>query len=74
MPIYDYQCDECGHVFEVTKKRTAPGPSACPQCAAAEPRRTISTTSFQLMGTGWYVTDYKSGGSSNKSDSSATTA
>ena len=59
MPIYDYQCDECGHLFEVTKKRSEPGPAACPTCGAADPRRTISATSFQLKGSGWYVTDYK---------------
>lgn len=60
MPIYDYQCDDCGHLFEVIKKRSAPEPAECPDCGAADPRRAISATAFQLKGTGWYVTDYKS--------------
>lgn len=59
MPLYDYQCDKCNHVFEVTKKFSDPGPDACPKCGAANPRRAISATSFQLKGSGWYVTDYK---------------
>ncbi len=59
MPVYDYQCDDCGHLFEVTRKRTEPGPAECPECETPEPRRAISATSFQLKGSGWYVTDYK---------------
>lgn len=58
MPLYDYQCDACGHLFEVNRKRTEPHPEACPSCAAANPRRAISATSFRLKGDGWYVTDY----------------
>ena len=72
MPVYDYQCDECGHVFEVTKKRSEPNPSECPQCGAADPRRTISATSFQLKGSGWYVTDYKSAATPPPANASAT--
>lgn len=59
MPIYDYQCDDCGHVFEVIRKRSEAGPAECPSCGKPDPRRAISATSFQLKGSGWYVTDYK---------------
>lgn len=59
MPLYDYQCDECGHIFEVKRKRTDPEPETCPKCGKPNPRRAISATSFQLKGSGWYVTDYK---------------
>lgn len=61
MPIYEYQCDECGHLFEEMKKRSAPEPAACPKCDAPNPRRAISRTGFKLKGSGWYVTDYKTG-------------
>lgn len=60
MPIYEYQCDECGHMFEKLKKRSDPEPQECPECGESEPRRVISQTGFQLKGSGWYVTDYKS--------------
>lgn len=76
MPIYEYQCDECGQVFEKMKKRSDPEPGECPQCGAVDPRRTISQTAFQLKGGGWYVTDYKSptkSSSSSESKASTTT-
>ena len=76
MPIYEYQCDECGHVFELMKKRSEREPAACADCGAAHPRRAISRTGFQLKGDGWYVTDYKSGisGSEKKKTEAETEA
>jgi putative FmdB family regulatory protein len=71
MPIYEYQCDECGHLFEEMKKRTDPEPAECPQCGAPKPRRAISRTGFKLKGNGWYVTDYKSNGGSSAASNGA---
>lgn len=56
MPIYEYQCEKCGH-FEVTQKITDKPLGRCPACKG-KVRKLISHTSFQLKGTGWYVTDY----------------
>ncbi len=56
MPIYEYRCDRCG-VFEVTQRITEPALSDCPTCNGTV-ARLISATSFQLKGSGWYVTDY----------------
>lgn len=56
MPIYEYRCQKCG-VFEVTQKITDNPLSRCPTCKG-KVRKLISNTSFQLKGTGWYVTDY----------------
>ena len=77
MPIYQYQCDECGHLFEKLMKLSDPEPSQCPECGAQDPRRTIAKTAFQLKGSGWYVTDYKGskpavGASASDRDSSKT--
>lgn len=58
MPIYEYRCPECGHEFERIMKFNAT-PPACPECGVAEVEKKVSQTSFQLKGTGWYVTDYK---------------
>jgi len=56
VPIYEYQCEHCG-VFEEMQRITDPALSKCPKCRR-KVRRLISSTSFQLKGTGWYVTDY----------------
>lgn len=61
MPLYEYQCEACGHTVEKLQKRGAPAPEVCPQCGAEGAlKRGISATSFHLKGGGWYVTDYKS--------------
>lgn len=56
MPIYEYQCVNCGE-FEVTQRITAKPLSRCPTCKG-KVKKLISNTSFQLKGTGWYLTDY----------------
>jgi putative FmdB family regulatory protein len=56
MPIYEYECGKCG-TFEATQKITDKPLSRCPTCKG-KVKKLISNTSFQLKGTGWYVTDY----------------
>lgn len=56
MPIYEYQCVKCGQ-FEITQKITDKPLGRCPTCKG-KVKKLISNTSFQLKGTGWYVTDY----------------
>ena len=56
MPIYEYRCDKCGD-FEVRQKITDQPLSRCPTCKG-KVRKLISNTSFQLKGSGWYLTDY----------------
>lgn len=58
MPVYEYQCDGCGKVFEVTQRITEDPLKKHPACGSKKVKRLISQTSFQLKGTGWYVTDY----------------
>ena len=69
MPIYEYKCDKCG-TFEATQRITGKPLSRCPTCKG-KVKKLISNTSFQLKGTGWYVTDYarKDKGTSDKSSS-----
>ena len=70
MPIYEYACDTCGN-FEVTQRITEKPLRRCPTCKRPV-RKLISNTSFQLKGSGWYVTDYagKKGSDDGKSASS----
>jgi len=73
MPIYEYQCKKCGE-FEFTQRITDAPLSKCPTCRG-KVTKLISTTSFQLKGSGWYITDYgrsggpaKPGGAETKSE------
>ncbi len=61
MPIYEYECRNCGKVFEVFQRITEEPLTKCKFCEG-QVHRLISQCSFQLKGTGWYVTDYKHGG------------
>jgi putative FmdB family regulatory protein len=88
MPIYEYQCRKCG-IIEVTQRITQKALTKCPTCKS-KIKKLISNTSFQLKGTGWYITDYarkgqtngesksdngsKSSSSESKSDSSSKTS
>jgi len=64
MPIYEYLCEHCG-TFEQTQRITEPALGKCPKCRR-KVKRLISNTSFQLKGSGWYVTDYARGGTDGK--------
>lgn len=69
MPIYEYACSGCGHELEAWQKISERPKKVCPSCHARKLERLISNTSFQLKGTGWYVTDYaKKGKSAPASD------
>lgn len=57
MPLYEYQCDACGHSFEVIQKFSDPLIESCPSCGGRV-RKLQSAPAFQFKGTGWYITDY----------------
>ncbi len=78
MPIYEYQCTKCGEVFEAFQKITDEPLTKCKFCQA-KVEKLISHSSFQLKGSGWYLTDYarrssSSSGSSPKTSESSTKA
>mgnify|MGYP001141127244 CR=1 FL=1 len=57
MPIYEYSCKKCGKHIEIIQKFSDKLLRTCPDCKGRL-SKLISRTSFQLKGTGWYVTDY----------------
>lgn len=59
MPIYEYQCDACGHKLEVMQRMTEERLKTCPACTEETLTKIISRVGFQLKGTGWYETDFK---------------
>ncbi len=74
MPIYEYKCQECDHVFEdMVLSSKDSGPDKCPKCGAPNVSRLISGTNFQLKGGGWFHSDYGKKGSTSVSDTSSAT-
>jgi putative FmdB family regulatory protein len=69
MPLYEYQCDACGHRFEKIQKFSDPLEDTCPKCAGRV-RKLMSSPAIQFKGSGFYITDYPKGdkGSAPKSD------
>ena len=57
MPLYEYQCKQCGHRFEKIQSFSAPEEKVCPACGG-EVERLISAPAIQFKGAGWYVNDY----------------
>jgi putative FmdB family regulatory protein len=74
MPIYEYRCNQCGHQFEVIQKFSDDPLEVCELCRG-HLSKLISQTSFQLKGSGWYITDYarkSASGTSSKESKSET--
>ena len=65
MPIYEYQCQSCGHEYEALQKMSAKPLVHCPSCTEPELKKKISAAGFRLKGSGWYETDFKSGSKKN---------
>jgi putative FmdB family regulatory protein len=57
VPIYEYQCTKCGEIFEMVQRITDDPLTECKFCKATV-EKLISQSSFQLKGSGWYLTDY----------------
>ncbi|THB81034.1 MAG: zinc ribbon domain-containing protein [Desulfobacteraceae bacterium] len=74
MPVYEYECGQCGQIQEAFQKISDPPLEVCDQCKGRL-SKLISHSTFHLKGSGWYVTDYGKGDSksSGKSTSPAST-
>ena len=70
MPLYEYQCDACGHRFEHIQKFSDPLLAVCPKCEGVL-RKLVSSPAIQFKGTGWYVTDYAKKGTGDTAASEA---
>ena len=58
MPIYTYHCVQCGHEEDHFLKIKDSSPK-CSQCGSSEYQKKLSAPRFQLKGSGWYETDFK---------------
>ncbi len=60
MPIYEYECQKCGHTLEALQKLSDRPLRECPECGKHQLKRLVSAPRFRLAGSGWYETDFKS--------------
>ncbi|MEA3411385.1 MAG: zinc ribbon domain-containing protein [Pseudomonadota bacterium] len=65
MPIYEYECEACGHHLEAIRRISDEPLTICPSCHEAALRKLISAAGFRLSGSGWYETDFKTKGKRN---------
>ncbi len=66
MPLFEYQCQKCGHRTERIEKFEGPKLQKCPKCGGRV-ERMVSAPAIQFKGSGWYVNDYgKGSGSAGK--------
>lgn len=65
MPIYEYECTQCGHQLDALQGINEPRLSDCPACNKTSLKRLISAPNFRLKGKGWYETDFKTGNRKN---------
>lgn len=68
MPLYEYECESCGHRFEVIQKFSDAPIDTCPKCGKTV-HKLMSSPAIQFKGSGWYITDY-----AKKDSTSATKA
>lgn len=66
MPIYEFECRSCGHVWDELQKSSDPDPDACPNCVNPVVVRRMTAAAFRLKGAGWYETDFKKDGDTKR--------
>jgi putative FmdB family regulatory protein len=73
LPLYEYECPQCGR-FEKIEKFSSRPLKVCPTCGKRGVERLLSAPAIQFKGSGWYITDYarkSEGKSDGKPDAGA---
>ena len=60
MPTYEYECERCGHLFELFQSMTEPPRKRCPECRGKVKRLFGTGAGILFKGSGFYETDYRS--------------
>lgn len=68
MPIYEYECLDNGHRFEVIQKMSEDPIAVCNVCGG-KVRKVVTAAGFSLKGSGWYKDGYSSSKPSSSSES-----
>jgi putative FmdB family regulatory protein len=59
MPLYEYECQQCGERVEIIQRTSDPTYEHCPKCGG-EMKKLASAPAIQFKGSGFYKTDYPS--------------
>ena len=59
MPTYEYECQDCGHRFEMFQSMMEDPYNICPVCKGTVKRLISSGAGLIFKGSGFYITDYK---------------
>jgi len=65
MPVYDYQCSLCEHVFERRQRFDEEPVAMCPRCGG-KARRVLCSVPVIFKGSGFYITDSRKKGAPEK--------
>ena len=60
MPTYEYECEECGKVFDKVHKMTEKPRVKCPKCGRRAKKLIGTGAGIIFKGDGFYATDYRS--------------
>ena len=60
MPVYTYQCENCGVRFDQQQKFSDPPLTRCPECSKKTLRKVYMPVGIVFKGSGFYATDHKS--------------
>ena len=72
MPLYDYQCKDCGHEFEAQQAFTDDALTECPSCGGALKKK-FGSVGIAFKGSGFYKNDARGSSSTSASSSTSTT-
>src|SRR3954471_22569013 len=73
MPIYEYRCGACGHQEDHLQKVSEKPLTKCPACGKKTYKKQLTAAGFQLKGSGWYATDFKTTGKKSEKKTDAKT-
>jgi putative FmdB family regulatory protein len=65
MPLYEYQCEDCGVRFERLQRMSDEPVQVCPECGG-EVHRLIQPVGIIFKGSGFYVTDNRAKSSTSR--------
>ena len=69
MPIYTYQCENCGVRFERQQHFSDPALTRCPECNKKTLRKVYTPVGIVFKGSGFYSTDHRSPSGASRSSS-----
>ncbi|HOF90012.1 MAG TPA: zinc ribbon domain-containing protein [Armatimonadota bacterium] len=72
MPVYEYTCVKCEHVFDVRHGADEKPELACPQCRG-QVRKVFHAAGIIFKGSGWHINDYAPKGARKSDEPAAST-